>query len=299
MTAAVPRRSLSAGERHAFAAGDEAALAQLRADLRAAFGQGARAIVVETGDPSVVGEDGFAARLLMMGRWLGTPSIQSPQGEHVARVERRPGDAQARGTHSDLELAPHTDLHDILALGAVREAMRGGDSFLVRAVDLHEAVRQRMPHHLPALRQGYFFGTNPVLRSRAPVSADRVPVFAGEGDGVQCCFNPYFLQAAAQARGEALPPAFADAVTDLRALALELATTAQFRLSPGDVVLWHNWSWLHGRTAFEDDPEQRRLLLRLWLRSDLCPPADIRFAERSVAIDDDHERTRRKGMRVE
>ncbi|WP_255504874.1 TauD/TfdA family dioxygenase [Novosphingobium sp. EMRT-2] len=74
---------------------------------------------------------------------------------------------------------------------------------------------------------------------------------------------------------------------------------AQFRLSPGDVVLWHNWSWLHGRTAFEDDPEQRRLLLRLWLRSDLCPPADIRFAERSVTIDDDHERTRREGMRVE
>jgi alpha-ketoglutarate-dependent taurine dioxygenase len=156
-----------------------------------------------------------------------------------------------------------------------------------------------MPHHLPALREGYFFGTNPVLRSRAPVSASEVPVFAGDGDGVQCCFNPYFLQAAAQARGEALPPAFADAVTDLRALALELAMTAQFRLSPGDVVLWHNWSWLHGRTAFEDDPEQRRLLLRLWLRSDLCHPADIRFAERSVAIDDDHERTRREGMRVE
>ena len=53
------------------------------------------------------------------------------------------------------------------------------------------------------------------------------------------------------------------------------------------------------RTAFEDNPEQRRLLLRLWLRSDLCPPADMRFAERSVAIDDDHECTRREGMRVE
>ncbi|WP_255504873.1 hypothetical protein [Novosphingobium sp. EMRT-2] len=225
MTAVVPRRSLSAGEREAFAAGDEAALAELRADLRAAFTQGARAIVIETGNPLVLGEEVFAACLLMMGRWLGTPSIQSPQGELVARVERRPGDAQARGTHSDLELAPHTDLHDILALGTVREAVRGGDSFLVRAVDLHDAVRRRDAASPAGAAPRYFFGTNPVLRSRAPVSASEVPVFAGDGDGVQCCFNPYFLQAAAQSRGEALPPDLAAAVTDLRALALELAGT--------------------------------------------------------------------------
>jgi hypothetical protein len=193
------------------------ALAELRADLRAAFTDGARAIVVETGDPSVVGEDGFAERLLMLGRWLGTPSIQSPQGELVARVERRPGDAQARGTHSDLELAPHTDLHDILALGTVREAA-GRDSSRPRGGPARRGPAADAAS-LPALREGYFFGTNPVLRSRAAVSASEVRFSRAMAMGCNAASTPISCKPP-RARGEALPPDLAAAVTDLRALAL-------------------------------------------------------------------------------
>jgi hypothetical protein len=210
-------------------------------------------------------------------------------------VERRPGDAQARGTHSDLELAPHTDLHDILALGTARRR-RGRDSFS----SARRTCTTRFGSGCRIICRrcaGYFFGTNPVLRSRAPVSA-KVPVFAGDGDGVQCCFNPISCKPP-RARGGSAAACVCRCRHRSARAGVGTGGTAQFRLSPGDVVLWHNWSWLHGRTAFEDDPEQRRLLLRLWLRSDLCPPADIRFAERSVAIDDDHECTRREGMRVE
>jgi hypothetical protein len=31
------------------------------------------------------------------------------------------------------------------------------------------------------------------------------------------------------------------------------------------MLLWHNYTALHSRTAFEDWPDRKRLLLRLWL----------------------------------
>ncbi|SMC42137.1 hypothetical protein [Novosphingobium sp. B1] len=112
-------RELRRDEADALMRGDEAALGGLREDLLRVFRSGPRAVVVTGLDPDLLGEARFAQTLLQMGSWLGTPAIQSPAGETVARVERRAGDAQARGTHSDSELKAHTDLHDILALAAI------------------------------------------------------------------------------------------------------------------------------------------------------------------------------------
>lgn len=293
-------RELRRDEADALMRGDEAALGGLREDLLRVFRSGPRAVVVTGLDPDVLGEARFAQTLLQMGSWLGTPAIQSPAGETVARVERRAGDAQARGTHSDSELNAHTDLHDILALATIRTAQHGGDSFLISAADLYAAMQQTAPDMLEPLYEGYWFGSNPALHSDDPVSVGKVPVFVRCGQQVQCCFNRYFLGAAAQARGEALPHDLATAINALQRTATMLAGKALFKLERGDVVFWHNWSWLHGRTAFADgegDADRAgRLLLRLWLHSDLIKPLDPRLAERGKAIDRDHRRAMLEGM---
>ena len=279
--------------------GREAELADVRTALVDCFTTGPRAVLVRGLDPAALGEDAFADCVLRIGSWLGTPSPQSPQCERVARVEHVPDDAQRRGTHSDSELVAHTDLHDVLALACVRAAQQGGDSFLVSAGDLHDRLVRSAPHHLPALSQGGFMGTNPVLRSREPVSREPVPVFLPEPGAtrMQCCANGYFLRMGAQARGQDLPEALVVALDALKAAAAELARSRAFRLEPGEILLWHNWSWLHGRTAFVDAPDQRRLLLRLWLRSAIVP-RDARLADLARRIDADHELTHQLGLRV-
>jgi hypothetical protein len=288
-THSVPIRQVAAAEVRALASADDQALASLRDELVANFRTGPRAIRLQGFDPATSGEQAFAASLERIGGWLGTLSHQSPRGEAVARVEHDPRDRQARGTYSDSELRPHTDMHDILALACVRKAATGGDSFLVPADRLYRLMQAQAPEHLAALYEGYYFGTNPVLRSARPVSATRVPVFLPDprGGSMQCCCNGYFLRAAAQFRGEPLPPVLEAALAMLHGIAARLADEAQFGLAEGEIVIWHNWSWLHGRTAFVDSPAHRRLLLRLWLRSELVPRAQV-LADRATQIDADH-----------
>lgn len=293
---ALPERAVSAAEVQALADGSDTALEELRAAMVAQFSQGARAIRLRGLDPVRLGEDGMAAALLRIGRWLGEPSLQSPAGELVARVEQRADDPQARGTSSALELRAHTDLHDILALACVRPAAAGGESFLVSAADLHRRLLASAPQHLPALYAGWYFGTNPVLQSVHRVSPAKVPVFLRQAGTVQACCNPYFLRAAAAARGEPLPAELAEALDALQAAAEGVAADTQFLLDAGDALVWHNWSWLHGRRAFTGD--RPRLLLRLWLRSGLCGPTDARLTERGAWIDEDHRLTAERGMRA-
>ena len=292
----LPRRALSVTELKALQGGAEVELAGLCRDLQAVFRDGARAVHLQGLDPALLGEDGMASALLRIGGWLGSPSIQSPAGERVARVEHLHGDPQTRGTHSDGELRAHSDLHDILALASVRAAEQGGESFLIPAEMLHEYMRQTAPEHLPALYEGYYWGTNPVLRSDHPVSTQKVPVILSQSNRVHICCNPYFLRMGAKVRGEELPQPLAKALTALQDAAELVAQQSCFVLQPGEAIFWHNWSWLHGRRAFSG--KTPRLLLRLWLRSDLAGPVDPLLAQRGEWIDEDHHLTAQLGLRA-
>ena len=67
----------------------------------------------------------------------------------------------------------------------------------------------------------------------------------------------------------------------------------RFLLEPGDMMLWHNYTNLHSRTSFEDDPASPRLLLRLWLSVPNGRPADPKFKMRAET----YERIYRERMR--
>jgi len=293
----LPIRRVSGQEVNALLGGDQDGFAELREDLLREFHTGARALLLRGFDLDRLGESQFAQCLKRMGAWLGEASPQSPAGDLIARVESNKSDLQARGTHSDSELDPHADMHDILALACVRAAEHGGESFLVDADRLYARLAAEALEHLPALLGGYYFGTNPVLRSEHRVSEARVPIFlpAGDGGGMHCCCNGYFLRMAAASRGEELPGDLGAALQVLQTIAAEMAAQNRFRLEPGDVLFWHNWSWLHGRTAFADGSSPPRLLLRLWLRSAIVARHPL-LAQRGVWIDEDHALTQKLGL---
>lgn len=279
-----PIRPLTTGEVQALLDGRDDDLADLRDDMTANFARGPGAILLRGIDPDFFGEARFAGALARIGGWLGTLSIQSPGGERIARVERKADDPAARGTHSDAELRPHTDLHDILALACYRAAASGGESLLVSARDVYRAVLDEDPWLMPELVAPFRWGTNPALRS-AERPRPCVPVLfpPDAACGAQVAYNGYFLR-----QGTATLPA---ALARFEALVERLAARTPFELGPGDMLFWHNWGWLHGRMPFADRADHRRLLFRLWIRSALPPRADPVLLELGERIDEDHRIT--------
>ena len=84
-----------------------------------------------------------------------------------------------------------------------------------------------------------------------------------------------------EVRKEPLPEGLAEAFAHFDSLATREDLAMWFVLEPGEMMLWHNYTSLHSRTAFEDDPKSKRLLLRLWLTLPQGRPCDQGFRIRS------------------
>ena len=41
----------------------------------------------------------------------------------------------------------------------------------------------------------------------------------------------------------------------------------EMQLEPGDLQILNNYTVLHSRTGWQDDPNHKRLMLRLWLKT--------------------------------
>lgn len=262
-------------------------IAALGEALRHALHHGRGAMLLTGIDLASVGEDRFARIFWGLGTHLGEGAIQGPEGDRIARVEKA-ANPTGRGTLSDVELGPHTDMHELMALACVRPAAAGGESLVVSAPAVHDRIAATAPEHLPALYEGYWTGINPVVGGARPVSDLKLPVFSFAGERLSCSYNRYFHGAAAQARGEALPDALSAAFAAFDAAAASEGLGARIMLQPGEMLFWHNWSCLHARTAFRDAPGGRRLLLRLWLHADGGRPVHPAVAERARTIDADH-----------
>ena len=48
----------------------------------------------------------------------------------------------------------------------------------------------------------------------------------------------------------------------------------EFRMQPGDIEFANNYTVLHARRGFRDNPAARRLMLRLWLEADWLRQVD-------------------------
>lgn len=264
------------------------AIDALTADLQHAVMAGAGAILLTGIDLSRIDAEIFERIFWGLGTHLGEGAIQGPGGERIARVEQRGDNPERRGTLTDQELRPHTDMHELLALGCVRQAETGGESTIVSAAALHAAIAARSSGALALLEAGYYVGINEAVGGAVPVSAEKVPIFSVTDGKLSCCYNRFFFESAARLRGEALPPALTDALALLDRMASDPALGFTVRLAPGEMLFWHNWTCLHARRAFHDTPDARRLLLRLWLNVRDGRPVDPRVAARAHTMDADH-----------
>ncbi|MGD9744146.1 MAG: TauD/TfdA family dioxygenase [Dongiaceae bacterium] len=212
---------------------------------------------------------------LGLGYLMGRPVVQSPLGDRLGHVVdvSKPGELE-RGYRSSVELTPHTDSDDLVAMLCLRKARAGGRSRLVSAHSIYNAMLDRAPELLPLLYRGFahhWFGEE--APGEAPITPYRVPVLSWQEGVLSACHLRQRCDMAGMAdAAHAYTPIERRALDLFDRLALDPELSLEFQLEPGEAYFLNNYVLLHARSAFEDfeRPEQRRHLLRLWVK---CPGA--------------------------
>lgn len=215
-----------------------------------------------------------------IGQHLGTALFQNMTGEIMGEVRDETRDAaptfilpepgqvlssRARARSSG-PLRFHTDRCDVIALLCVRNAKAGGVSKLASIPTIHNEMLRRRPDLLELLFHDFWRARPKDEDGAHSEPYFRLPVF-GERDGkiTSQYSRTYVEQAQEFAEVPRLTAAQNEALDLLAEIAEEKCMHAPF--VPGDIQLLNNHVVYHGRTAYEDDAQQRqdRLLIRLWL----------------------------------
>ena len=214
-----------------------------------------------------------AAIFMGIGAHLGLARSQNAKGHllgHVCDLGLSSADPNVRIYQTSERQTFHTDSCDVVGLLMLRESRRGGDSLLVSALAIFDEMRRTRPDLLARLMQPMPYDR----RGEVPVGERpyfEIPVFSWYADRLTVFYQRQYFDSA-----QRFPDARRLTADDVEALDLfdRIANDPRFvlpmRLQPGDIQLVHNHTLLHDRTAFEDDPDRRRHLLRLWLA---CPGA--------------------------
>jgi hypothetical protein len=204
-----------------------------------------RGFVVLRGLPvSRYADDDVGLILWGLGRYLGSPLYQNPQGEllgHVYDHGRTYGNIDVRGYETNAYLPYHTDGCDLVGLLCLRAGLEGGLSSIVSSVTVHNEILARHPEYLGLLYNGFYY-IRRYIRNQINAGAVKrgVPLTAIELAALD----------------------YLDETTRRADLRLDMD------LRPGDIQLCNNYTILHSRTDFVDGPEpnQKRHMLRLWLK---------------------------------
>lgn len=230
--------------------------------------------------------DDVTAMYLGLGAHLGTRLTQTAEGiivGHVADLGYAYGRTNVRGYYTRAKLLFHTDNADIVGLLCVRRARSGGMSSVTSTMSIWNEMLEHYPEELAQCIEGFHHdlkGENPP--GVAPVTPHRVPVFSWSGDVLSSCFNTSYIEHGAARRGVALTGLERRAIDVVNALAEREDLRLDYMCEPGDIQLINDHTTIHSRTEFidHDDPDARRLMLRLWIRCEPGRPMESSISDR-------------------
>lgn len=99
------------------------------------------------------------------------------------------------------------------------------------------------------------------------MSKSRIPTFTERDGRITAWLNLKLAELASEVSRSPYSDAESEALKVVEAIAERDDFKFSFRQAPGDLVIVNNFSIMHKRSAFKDDPDssKRRLMLRLWL----------------------------------
>ena len=249
--------------------------------LREAIINGRGIVVISGVTPQRYSEEEFQRIYWGFGTHLGIGAVQSAAGDRLGYVQNREDDPVKRGYRSLRELHMHSDSYELVGLMSVRKAKSGGLSGMVSSLAIHNEILSSRPDLLPPLYRGFRIASEEARFSSKAITDEAMPVFCSVAGKVSCMYEPSHMKNAAELVPGGMPDDLAQALDYFDTLANRDDLALRFLLEPGEMMLWHNYTNLHSRTAFEDDPHSKRLLLRLWLNVPEGRPVDPAFRMRA------------------
>ena len=201
-----------------------------------------------------------------IGLHLGQPVRQNPRGDLLGLV-MNVGDKTQKTTRvyeTNDYLPYHTDPSDVVGLLCVRKAKEGGLSSLVSVGAVYNEILRNHPMLLGLYyRQWYCAhlcetGTDPGL----------TPIFSYHQGKLTCRYLRQYIELGHEMKQLPLTPIEIEALNVFDQAMQMPELRLDMMLEPGDMQFANNYAVLHSRNGFEDHdaPEQRRKLLRLWLK---------------------------------
>lgn len=219
---------------------------------------------------------------------LGTAYAQNAQGDMLGHVRDLGADVEtqmtARGYQTKSHLPFHNDSTDIVGLLCLNKSQSGGESKIVSSAAVHNRFLEERPDLWRVMCEPFY------VDRRGEENEGQKPYY------VTPCFNHFkgklyvrynrtFIESAQR---------FADVprLTALQVEALDmmdrLCNDPEFcfdmLFEPGDMQFLCNYVVLHSRGSYVDwpEPEHKRHLLRLWLRTPAFADLPPAFADRNA-----------------
>ena len=206
-----------------------------------------------------------------LGRYLGSPLHQNPQGDllgHVYDHGRTYGNIDVRGYETNAYLPYHTDAGDLVGLLCLRRALEGGLSSITSSVTVHNEILAAHPEYLGLLYNGFYYIRREAALTDRGVTERPIPVFGCRDGVVSCRYIRNQINAGAVKRGVPLTRIEQAALDHLDETTGRADLRLDMDLRPGDIQFINNYTTLHSRTEFVNGPgpDQHRHMLRLWLK---------------------------------
>ena len=173
----------------------------------------------------------------------------------------------ATGFHTDS--SARNTMPDVVALLCLQPARFGGESLVVSGARVHEELRRTHPQALTRLYREFIRDvvTPGAGKTSQTLINNRFPVFSQGLYSPQLSFRymRYWIEKGHREAALDLAPeelAVLDTLDDL----LESPRLAlKFKLKSGDQLWVNNHIVAHNRTEYEDDPQQPRHFVRMWI----------------------------------
>jgi hypothetical protein len=205
-----------------------------------------------------------------LGTHVGTPVGQNRSGDlltHIRDERLPPGPGKVRLYRTRARQEFHTDGADVIGLLCLHRARSGGESRIVSSLAVYNELLRTRPDLLEVLYEPMYWDRQDEEGPGEKPWFMLPPITDLAGVPRVFYIGWYLRDAQRHADVPRLTAAQADALDTLERIANDPAFHLEMDFAPGDIQFLNNGRILHSREAYEDDddPAERRHLLRLWL----------------------------------
>lgn len=200
-----------------------------------------------------------------LGHHLGVPGAQNPDQELLGHVrDYHEPDANVRLYRTAANIEFHCDAADVVGLLCLAKARRGGQSRIVSTGWLFNEALAEDPDLAAVLFEPFKLDSRGEHRPGAPPYSELAPCAYADGE-LRTFYHSEYMRSVTRHEGVTLSAAQARLLDLYDSRGADSDVQLEMWLEPGDMQFLSNHSIAHARTAYEDDPQAPRHLLRLWL----------------------------------